>query len=455
MKLPSNGIVGIEPRFRICGLGVFAAATALVFGGLLPYSALGQSWNCGSGACTTTWNVGVATSASPGNPLSVNGVVNAGGNYYNVLSYDYDGLVPNGDGIEIITNIPFTNSTGMPTVNIEGYDYGTGQAVGLSIVWYIYGGSFVSYSASAYGSYTPQIQLSEVSNGGNNVVAIFINDTPYAPRFTIRAFAQGISEAPSWFNGWSAVVTSLSGSNTVTVPYKNSLNAPAGQTVQITGKTSSVTYPNVASAPIAAVTGPATVGGAQWTFALGPNTGYGYYSAIGFDAVHTNGNDETGDLFFATSPFPTTGGQYTAPQERMRITASGLVDIGTNEETCATSTTVPCKLAVTGAIVAQEVVVNSAGADYVFDPDYRLRPLSEIAEYIEANHHLPDVPSAKEASEKGVSVGEMQAKLLAKIEELTLHAIKAEERGDRLERENGELRERVARIEAGRLAGAK
>ena len=90
---------------------------------------------------------------------------------------------------------------------------------------------------------------------------------------------------------------------------------------------------------------------------------------------------------------------------------------------------------------ATEVVVNSVGADYVFGPDYRLQTLDEVAAYIGKNHHLPEIPSAKEVEEKGVSLGDMQAKLLAKIEELTLHMIRANQ-------ENRELRERLARLEA-------
>ncbi len=68
--------------------------------------------------------------------------------------------------------------------------------------------------------------------------------------------------------------------------------------------------------------------------------------------------------------------------------------------------------------------------------------MSEVNAYIQANHHLPDIPSEVEVKEKGVSVGEMQSKLLAKIEELTLHMIRAEE-------QNQELRDRLARLEKG------
>ena len=104
------------------------------------------------------------------------------------------------------------------------------------------------------------------------------------------------------------------------------------------------------------------------------------------------------------------------------------------------------KLAVNGSIGAQDIIVTNTGwSDYVFRPNYRLRPLREVNEYIQANGHLPDIPSEAEVKEKGISLGEMQAKLLAKVEELTLHLI-------RQERESKELRERLEQME--RRAGA-
>jgi len=77
----------------------------------------------------------------------------------------------------------------------------------------------------------------------------------------------------------------------------------------------------------------------------------------------------------------------------------------------------------------------------VFKPDYHLSQLSEVAAYIKENHHLPDIPSEAEVKDKGLSLGEMQAKLLAKVEELTLHMIQAQ-------KENQELRERIAKLES-------
>ena len=122
------------------------------------------------------------------------------------------------------------------------------------------------------------------------------------------------------------------------------------------------------------------------------------------------------------------------------IDASGKVGIGT------TSPQYP--LSVNGTIGASEIIVSSSGADYVFRPDYPLAPLSEVAAFINENHHLPGIPSAAEEEKSGVSLGDMQAKLLAKIEELTLHMIEAE-------RANQELRQRVAGLERQLSAAAK
>jgi hypothetical protein len=119
----------------------------------------------------------------------------------------------------------------------------------------------------------------------------------------------------------------------------------------------------------------------------------------------------------------------------------GPIGLGVAAPTC-TGATKTCMLAVAGAISSQEVIVTTSGADYVFDPSYRLAPLTEVADYIEANHHLPEIPAASDMSQNGVSVGDLQSKLLAKIEELTLHMIEAE-------KENRQLRERVAKLEAG------
>ncbi|TWF40505.1 hypothetical protein FHW36_104187 [Chitinophaga polysaccharea] len=83
-----------------------------------------------------------------------------------------------------------------------------------------------------------------------------------------------------------------------------------------------------------------------------------------------------------------------------------------------------CKLAVEGTIGARKVkVTQGTWADFVFQPDYTLPPLSDVEAFIKENKHLPDIPTKKEVEKEGLDLGEMNKKLLQKIEELTLYLI--------------------------------
>lgn len=83
------------------------------------------------------------------------------------------------------------------------------------------------------------------------------------------------------------------------------------------------------------------------------------------------------------------------------------------------------QLSVDGKILAEEIQIklSQSWPDYVFAEDYQLRPLSELAEYIQKNKHLPDVPAQEEVAEQGISLGTMNVKLLQKVEELTLYLL--------------------------------
>ena len=83
------------------------------------------------------------------------------------------------------------------------------------------------------------------------------------------------------------------------------------------------------------------------------------------------------------------------------------------------------KLYVTGGIITEEVLVmlQSKWFDYVFEDNYELRTLQDVEQFIKQNKHLPDVPSESVIRETGINLGEMDAILLKKIEELTLYVI--------------------------------
>ena len=82
-------------------------------------------------------------------------------------------------------------------------------------------------------------------------------------------------------------------------------------------------------------------------------------------------------------------------------------------------------LFVKGGILTEEVRVSLATtwADYVFNKDYNLKPLSEVEQFILKNGHLPNVPSANQVKEEGIELGEMAKIQQEKIEELTLYLI--------------------------------
>ena len=115
----------------------------------------------------------------------------------------------------------------------------------------------------------------------------------------------------------------------------------------------------------------------------------------------------------------------------MLIKQNGDVGIGTSQ-------THGYKLAVAGDIISEEVQVQlqTDWPDYVFEADYDLTTLEETETFIETEGHLPNIPSAQEVAEAGIALGEMNALLLEKIEELTLHLI---EQNKQIEQMKGEI----------------
>ncbi|HEX3010129.1 MAG TPA: hypothetical protein VHO90_21185 [Bacteroidales bacterium] len=98
-----------------------------------------------------------------------------------------------------------------------------------------------------------------------------------------------------------------------------------------------------------------------------------------------------------------------------------------------------------GKITATEIQVKqNVWADFVFQPTYKLKPLIDVEKYIKANGHLEDIPSAKEVEKNGVNMGEMQAKLLQKIEELTLYVIEQDKENAALKQEIKELKNLIS-----------
>lgn len=149
------------------------------------------------------------------------------------------------------------------------------------------------------------------------------------------------------------------------------------------------------------------------------STNTGFQKRIAQVNAGREGDNNGGYLSFATMP----NGSTSDISERMRITNNGYVGIGTS--------TPKEMLSVNGKIRSQEIKVeNTNWPDYVFMPSYNLPSLQETEQHIKEKGHLPGIPSAEEVKNNGVDLGEMNAKLLQKIEELTLHLIRLEKQNE-------------------------
>ena len=131
----------------------------------------------------------------------------------------------------------------------------------------------------------------------------------------------------------------------------------------------------------------------------------------------------------------------SAGEKSMIIDKTDNVGIGTNNPD-------GWKLAVNGNIRAKEIKVETNWSDFVFYSNYNLPTLQEVEKHIKEKGHLKDIPSAKEVEEHGVFLGDMDSKLLQKIEELTLYTIQQDKALNASKKANKALEARLTKLEA-------
>ncbi len=118
----------------------------------------------------------------------------------------------------------------------------------------------------------------------------------------------------------------------------------------------------------------------------------------------------------------------TNPQAKLHV--NGSVIISEN----SVVTPAGYNLYVENGILTEKVKVelSSNWSDFVFEKDYALMSLPQLEKYINTYKHLPDIPTAKQVKEEGINLGEMDAKLLQKVEELTLYIIEQQKQIEEL-----------------------
>lgn len=182
---------------------------------------------------------------------------------------------------------------------------------------------------------------------------------------------------------------------------------------------------------IRTIKGRATTTGAQ-------NTGLEIYSSY-------NGDDGASLFMFSnaaatnkgateiwSSNTTTTGHAFAVVHHPNASTWTGLFTVHNDGKVSIgnvnKNTSSPYKLYVETGILTEKIKVALSTdavnwSDFVFADDYQLRPLNEVESFVKKNKHLPEIPSAKEVYANGLDLAQMDAKLLQKIEELTLYVI--------------------------------
>ncbi|HMP92361.1 MAG TPA: hypothetical protein PKD90_05785, partial [Phnomibacter sp.] len=139
-----------------------------------------------------------------------------------------------------------------------------------------------------------------------------------------------------------------------------------------------------------------------------------------------------------------TGFYTTSPNSRMHIVAStGAlgVTIGNRNLTPATG----YMLSVGGKIICEELKVqltnNNAWPDYVFEEKYNLPSIDAYEQQVRTQKHLPGIPSAADVqAQNGIELGEMQRKMLEKLEEMSLFIFELNKKNKQLEAEIEKLK---------------
>ncbi|WP_420385501.1 hypothetical protein [Roseivirga sp.] len=310
--------------------------------------------------------------------------------------------------VKIVTTMPFQNGKGMTSLYLDYWGYE--KVWRTRIGWYVYNDQFLNPSISISGDYT-HTGVVLANEGGYVTISIPIPAFSHYGHLTVNSLTEIKAVTSTWADGWSIEEESIPGTgNQKTVSIHNKLSTDGSIGIGI-------------NIPLAKLH-------------VKGNSGSSETQINNVDGMFIENGGSLNSYYVLQTA--TTGGGKS-----FSITNAGNVGIGTD--------TPDEKLEVNGTVRSKKVKVEASDwPDYVFSPNFELRTLDEVEDFIEKNHHLPEVPSTQEIEVNGLDLGSMDATLLKKMEELTLYMIEMNKtikdqgkRIEELEKENKELLEKV------------
>lgn len=166
----------------------------------------------------------------------------------------------------------------------------------------------------------------------------------------------------------------------------------------------------------------------------------------GSDIVWISSAYQPNDTGLFSISTPPSAGDWSKPVMSVRSNGKIFMGLRLSFSLNSCSDCSSYRLFVQEGIRTEKIKVDIASAngwaDYVFNKNYKLLSLSEVERHIEEKGHLPNIPAADDVVKNGINLGEMDAKLLEKIEELTLYVIQLNKDVKKLEEENKQLKKK-------------